>query len=112
MDTVAPMLVKETLANPSDTVAHCHCSTITLTPSGDLLVAWYAYPEDETRGGILVVARKRPGSHRFERSRRILSEMTRSLGNPVLFCGEEGRIHLLFVILRGSYWDSAMLTGS
>ncbi len=37
--------------------------------------------------------------------------MTRSRGNPVLFCGEEGRLHLLFVVLRGSYWDSATLSG-
>lgn len=105
------MFTKETLANPTDSVAHCHCPTIALAPGGDLLVAWYAYPQEETRGGMLVFSRKRAGSSRFEPPRRILLELNRSLGNPVLFCGQGGRTHLLFVALSGSYWDSAILSG-
>ncbi|MCH7840599.1 MAG: exo-alpha-sialidase [Planctomycetes bacterium] len=42
-------------------------------------------------------------------TRQILSELNSSLGNPVLFCDQVGRVHLLFVALRGHYWDSAVL---
>ncbi len=76
-----------------------------------MLVAWYGYPETETRGGILLLSRKRAGRDRFDRPKRILSEMSNSLGNPLLFCGEGERIHLIFVSLRGHYWDSAALYG-
>lgn len=108
----AQMLAKEMLANPDPNVAHCHGATITLTPAGDLLVAWYAYPEDETREATLAFTRKPAGSSRFERPVRILANMSNSLGNPVLFCDAEGRVHLLFVSLRGHYWDSAVVCAS
>lgn len=103
------MLIKEILANPDSSVPYCHCPSIVLTPSGDLLVAWYAYPSQETRNGTLVLARRRAGEKRFERPRRILSQMNSSLGNPVLFCDENGQVHLMFVVLRGHYWDSAVV---
>ncbi len=106
------MFQKELLSNPDSSFGHCHCATITLTPTGDLLAAWYAYREDESRGAVLVVARKRAGRPRFEKPQRILSDMKSSLGNPVLLNGEAGRIHLLFVALRGHYWDSAIVNQS
>lgn len=102
------MFTKEILANPDAAVPHCHCPTITQTVSGDLLVAWYAYPEEETRGGTLILARKQAGKNRFDRPGRILADMNGSLGNPVLFCDDAGTVHLLFVVLRGHYWDSAV----
>ena len=102
------MFTKQILGNPDLSVPHCHCPTITLAPSGDLLVAWYAYVEDETRDGILIFARKPVGKGGFDPPRRILSEMNSSLGNPVLFCDQSGTVHLLFVALRGHYWDSAV----
>lgn len=102
------MFTKEILGNPDASVAHCHCPTITRTALGDLLVAWYAYPDIETREGTLVLARKPAGKDRFDRPERILADMNSSLGNPVLFSDDAGRVHLLFVVLRGHYWDSAV----
>lgn len=85
----------------------CHCPTIALTEGGDVLIAWYAYAEKETQGAILVYTLRRAGKDRFERPRRILAHLTYSLGNPVLFLGLRGRVHLLFVSLKGYDWVSA-----
>ena len=96
------------LSNPDPSVSHCHCPSIAIAPSGDILVAWYAYPEQETRDGTLILARKRPNASRFDPTTRILTDMNSSLGNPVLFFDDNARLHLLFVALRGQFWDSAV----
>ena len=75
-------------------------------------MAWYAYPEQETRGGRLILARRPAGSTRFQRGQPILEQMRSSLGNPVLFCDVEDRLHLLFVVLRGHYWTTAVVNTS
>lgn len=106
------MVNKETLSNPDPAIPHCHCPSVALTLTGDVLVAWYAYVEKETSAAVLVLARKPADAARFLRPRRILGEMSSSLGNPVLFCDTGGRLHLLFVSLRGHYWDSATLYAS
>lgn len=102
------MFQKEILPNPDPDRPRCHCATIAQSPGGDLIVAWYAYPEEETRGGTLMLTRRRAGGTRFDQPRRILSDMNSSLGNPVLFFDGENRLQLLFVALRGHYWDSAV----
>lgn len=102
------MLAKEFLANPDPAIQHCHCPSITITPAGDLFVVWYAYPKEETRNAVLVLARKRAGQKRFDPPRRILNHMNSSLGNPVIFCDSLQRLQLLFVTLQGQYWDSAV----
>lgn len=101
------MFTKEILSNPDVSVPHCHCPSIACNPNGDIFVVWYAYPEEETRDGILIFSHKPAGSSKFIRIRRILTEMNSSLGNPLLYFGENGRLHLMFVALRGHYWDSA-----
>ncbi len=102
------MFKKEILPNPDPDRPRCHCPTIAESPDGDLVIAWYAYPEDETKGGTLMMTRRRTGSDRFDQPKRILSEMNSSLGNPVLFFDGEDKLQLLFVALRGHYWDSAV----
>lgn len=106
------MFFRETLANPSSAVPHCHCPSLAFTPAGDLLVAWYAYPAEETRDAVLILARRRPGRSHFDNPKRILSQFQSSLGNPVLFHDGKDRVHLLFVALKGRYWDSATLMRS
>lgn len=102
------MFTHEILSNPDQSVPYCHCASIALAPDGSLFVVWYAYPEQETRDGTLVIARKPAGSERFEPPRRIIAEMSSSLGNPLLFCDPAGRTHLMFVALQGQFWDSAV----
>lgn len=106
------MVNKEILANPDPSMPHCHCASVALTAAGDVLVAWYGYTEKETSSAVMILARKPAGATRFQRPQRILSDMSSSLGNPVLFSDAEGCLHLLFVALRGHYWDSAILYAS
>ena len=70
-DTGKSMLSKEILAHPNPSVTYCHGPSIVQAPSGHLLVARYAYPNEETRNGRLALARRRAGAKRFERPRRI-----------------------------------------
>lgn len=66
------MFVKEVLSNPDPSIPYCHCPTIVRMNGGELVVAWYAYPSDETRDGQLIVARKPPGASKFQGARRML----------------------------------------
>ncbi len=104
-----PMFVRDIIGNPMPAYPHCHCATITTLPGGDVMLAWYAYPETETRDGILMCARRNLRTQRFEGLKRLFPELNSSLGNPTLFCDPQGRVHLMFVALHGSYWDSAKL---
>lgn len=104
------MFTREILANP-DLAAfpHCHCPSIAYGPCGDLVVAWYAYPDVETRGGVLMFTHRRCGETRFTTPRRLFADMRSSLGNPLLFFDATGRLHILFVSLAGQFWDSASI---
>ena len=99
------------LYNPGGEARHCHCPTILQTQSGDLLVTWYAYPEQEHEGATLAIARRRNGQTHWEKSQTIGLPESYSLGNPVLFQLPQGRIWLLFAVLNGGYWDKATLNG-
>lgn len=97
----------EMLANPGSDLPHCHSATVAVR-GGDVFVAWYAYPQEETQGAKLVFTRKRAGQDRFEKPRFVLPELTSSLGNPVLFFTDDGNLHLLYASLTDHYWDSAV----
>lgn len=88
---------------------HCHAPTICATHKGTLLIVWYAYPNVETKEGTLVLARKPKGDSRWQNSTRILEEMNGTMANPVLFEDSSGTLWLMFVTLRGHYWDSAVV---
>ena len=97
------------LHNPSGKDMFCHCPSIFETQSGALMVVWYVYPEDEHSGATLVLAKKKHNYWSLAES--ILDVGKYSIGNPVLFQDPGGRIHLLFVVLKGHYWDDAYLHG-
>jgi len=99
----------ELLCNPTSDYPHAHAASIAIAPGDDLFVTWYAYPEDETRDGVLMLARRRPGARQFDKPHRIMQQLTKSLGNPVIFFDQFETLHLLFVALQGHYWDSAKL---
>lgn len=100
------------LSNPDRAVPHCHAPSICQLSSGTILVAWYAYPNIETESGTLILIRKGPESSTWEPARRILPEFKSTLANPVLFEDGEGALWLMFVTLRGHYWDSAIVMAS
>ncbi|NIQ01637.1 MAG: hypothetical protein GWM98_15710, partial [Nitrospinaceae bacterium] len=101
------------LYNPKDRGSYCHCPTLLECRSGDLLVAWYVYPEEEHVGATLALARKPRGHTGWSASHLLFEPGMHSLGNPVLFEEPGGeRIGLLFVSLKGSYWNDAQLQGT
>jgi len=75
------------------------------------MVAWYVYPEKEHTGATLALAKKYPNQNNWSISETILDTGKYSAGNPVLFQDPGGRIHLLYVILKGHYWNDAFLQG-
>lgn len=106
------MLDAAFIHNPEAGARYAHAPTLVESVPGELLAAWYAYPEVEYEHAVLMVARRRRGESEWTRSTRILERMQSSLGNPVLFVDPRGRLHLVFVALRGQYWNDAMLHGS
>lgn len=104
-------MTSEFLYNPPNVGSYCHCATLIRTQSGNLLAAWYAYPEEEYKDAQLVLARQVQESTgpRWIPSQTILPPSVYSQGNPVLFLAPMGRIYLFFVGLKGSYWNDADL---
>jgi predicted neuraminidase len=105
------MIDAEFLQNPPDKGHFCHCPSIVETQSGTLMVAWYVYPEDEHSGATLALAKKLPDRSKWNPTESILETGKYSAGNPVLFQDPNGRIHLLYVLLKGHYWNDAYLQG-
>jgi predicted neuraminidase len=103
------MIDAEFLHNPQDKGIFCHCPSILETQSGTLMVVWYVYPEDEYVGATLAIAIKKKGRSTWGMGKTILNNSKYSVGNPVLFQDPDGRIHLLYVALKGKYWNDAYL---
>lgn len=100
------------LHNPSGTGNYCHCPTILETSSGNLLVAWYSYPDQEHVRASLSLSRYSKEQSLWLPSRTIISKSDYSRGNPVLFQDAKGIVWLLYVVLKGKYWDDAILEGA
>jgi predicted neuraminidase len=105
------MLDAAFIHNPEGSVPHAHAPTL-VESAGELLAAWYAYPEVEYEHAMLMLARRSCGAAEWTRGKRIFEHMQNSLGNPVLFVDPDGRLRLLFVALRGQYWNDAVLHGA
>ncbi len=103
------MLTSNRLHNPVNTGAYCHCPTILETQSNDLLITWYAYPENEYAEASIVTARQTASNSNWDLSKVLVRPTNYSTGNPLLFQEPSGRIHLMFVILKGIYWNQAYI---
>jgi predicted neuraminidase len=97
------------LYNPGGGTPQCHSATIVETAGGDLLTVWYAYPEKENVGAILVSARRAKGAGSWSPTQVVLASAANSLGNPVLSRTPNGPLLLFYVALRGNWWNSAAL---
>jgi len=104
-----PLIEAEFLYNPADKGMHCHCPTILECQSGKLLAVWYVYNVDEYRNATLALASKNLKDSIWNTTKTISIDSKYSLGNPVLFQEPNGRIHLMYVALRGTYWNDAVL---
>lgn len=100
------------LHNPNGVGNHCHCPTILETKSGDLLIAWYAYPDEEHIGATLALVRYSKKQSRWLPSQTVIAKSGFSRGNPVLFQDPRGTVWILFVALKGNYWNDAIMEGA
>lgn len=103
------MIEAEFLYNPADKGMHCHCATILECHSGKLMAVWYAYPIDEYHKATLAIAVKYPSESIWRTTRNLPVISKYSLGNPVIFQEPGGRIQLMYVALKGAYWNDAVL---
>lgn len=101
----------EFLHSPSGAGPRCHAPTLVCTSAGDLVAAWYAYPEDECRAGVIVASRWPAGARTWAKAAIVALDTRRSTGNPVLFVDPAARLHLLYVVLDGPYWNDAHVLG-
>lgn len=99
------------LYNPKNKGAFCHAPTLLETAGGDLLASWYVYEDKEHINACLALARRRKGQTKWDKCQPLMDSRKYSIGNPVLFQEPGGRIWLLFVVLKGSYWLDAVLEG-
>ena len=106
------MLEAQFLYNTGGSGLYCHGGSLLLTAVGNLLAAWYAYPDVEHAGATLVLARRPADSDAWLPSESPILPSAFSPGNPVLFEEESGRLWLLFVLVEGSYWTDAVLHGA
>ena len=86
-----------------------HCATITELGAPDrLLAACYAF-SFETAPDSRIVASTWNGE-RWSESRTIVDLPGIAVGNPVLFTGRDGVVHLFFALLYGHEWTDARVT--
>ena len=104
-----PLEEAQFLVNPQELGSYCHCPSIMCSSNGDLWAIWYGYPEEEYSGAKLVLSVKRAGQQEWEKSRIIFEDQKYSAGNPVLVENAQGRVFLYFVLLKGAYWNDAVL---
>jgi predicted neuraminidase len=86
-----------------------HCATLTELDAPDhLLAACYAFSY-ETAPDSRIVASSWNGE-RWSASRTIVDLPGIAVGNPVLFTGSDGIVHLFFALLYGPEWTDARVT--
>jgi predicted neuraminidase len=86
-----------------------HCATLTELGAPDrLLAACYAFSY-ETAPDSRIVASSWDGE-RWSPSRTIVDLPGMAAGNPVLFTGRDGAVHLFFALLYGQEWTDARVT--
>jgi len=106
------MLEAQFLYNTVGSGLYCHGGSLLRTAAGDLVAAWYAYPDVEHAGATLVLARRPSDADAWLPSETPIAPTVYSPGNPVLFEEPSGRIWLLFVLVEGTYWTDAVLHGA
>lgn len=101
----------EFLHNPSAAGQHAHCALLHPLLNGDLLAVWYGHPDvEDYKDAQICISRKSKSSNEWSKGELPLQKFSSSAGNPVLFQDPTTEIlWLLFVLLKGNYWNDAVL---
>ncbi len=107
-----PIIKTHFLYNPPDAGLHCHAASLAQRENGDLIAAWYAYPEEEHKDAIIVTSTLATSQFSWSNSRRAAGGEGSSAGNPVIYEAPDGSLRLHYVLLKGGYWNTAELMSS
>jgi predicted neuraminidase/peroxiredoxin len=93
-----------------------HCSTITITPRGDLLCLWYGGSYESADDQTLFLARRPKGSRFWETPQAIVHNAQRPPGNGVIFVDGRKTVWIIWCRMesprprpRGTGWDNCRL---
>ncbi|MCB9061937.1 MAG: exo-alpha-sialidase [Halobacteriovoraceae bacterium] len=102
-------MIDFSIYNPPGVGNHVHGSTM-VERGNEIVLVWYSYKTEEHIDGSLSLNTLDITRNKWNNPRKILDDFSsRSLGNPVLFLDQEKQVHLFFVRLEGTYWDSAQI---
>lgn len=101
----------EFVYNPENFAGHSHAATMAIH-NNELYMSWYVYKDKEHENGQIVVTKFNKQKNEWPKANFIFPSLSlSSTGNPVLF-SYQGRLNLFFVILKGTYWDTAQIVHS
>ena len=93
-----------------------HCSTITITPRGDLLCLWYGGSYESGDDQTLFLARRPKGSRSWETPQAIVRNAVQPPGNGVIFVDGRKTVWIVWCRMetprprpRGTGWDNCRL---
>ena len=103
--------------NAGSAQAKAHSATLAEMPDGSLVAAWYAGSGEGAADVSIYLARRDIGGEWSEpvaimtrdQVRRELRRNVISLGNPLLFADESGRLGLLFVSIAAGRWSGSSM---
>ena len=93
-----------------------HCSSITQTPNGDLLVTWYSGSYESSDDQVLFYSRRKKGSSAWSKPELLVKSPGKPPGNAIVWTDRRGRVWLLWgqmdgtqPMMRGTGWDHCRL---
>ncbi len=116
--TAEPWSASQFISESADAL-QVHASSLAELPDGRLVAAWYGGTREGARDVSVYLSRQsRDGGAAWERpwvavapeaSRLELGRPIRKLGNPLIWAGGEGKLHLLFVTVSFGGWACSSL---
>jgi hypothetical protein len=109
--TVVAMLVKQDIFAPMESHPMAHAATLTVSPDGDLLCAFYAgaYETAPDQAIFLAHGHRQGNEWMWTKPHKLVDTNGKADGNPVLFVAPDGAVWLFFVTLQGRGWATALL---
>ncbi|MBW7865128.1 MAG: exo-alpha-sialidase [Candidatus Hydrogenedentes bacterium] len=80
-----------------------HCSTVAEAPNGDILALWYGGSYESAEDQALYLARLVKGAAAWSAPERFLVNHGQPPGNAVIFQGPDGRMHIIWGRMEGSW---------
>lgn len=96
-----PILLWESVAEPTERFPACHCSVLQELQNGDLLVGYYAGEDEAHPSAAWVLARRRPRADSFDPLEIVADAPGKPEGNGILFQTQDGTVLLIYGTMHG-----------